>query len=163
VLRARAPLGSSVHEQPLELQVGRRFLAWHALALAAVETARKQTAFGEVRVTGARAGVGLGWRPIVFGDFSFSAETTVSLLALRAEGVPASPRVTRGSASGVGASFAIAAGPALVFGRVRVGASIVVDLRVPSFSGRVPGDAPVVLGGLATGACVWSSYELAPF
>jgi hypothetical protein len=130
------------------------------LATAGFERGAAGRASGTVAWTMGELGVGLGWRSARRGRLAFAAALTGTAALTEVHGDAASAETAGSSLRGVLGQVALAAGPRLVWTRLRVGADVQLGVTFPGATARVTGDRDLALGGAWAGAGVTIGWGL---
>ncbi len=97
-------------------------------------------------------GAGLGWWSARRGRAAFAAALTGSAVYTQVHGEAAAAATDGGSVRGVLGQLALAAGPRLLWARLRLGADLQLGVAFPGATARVSGDRDVALAGVWAGA-----------
>ncbi|MES1209937.1 MAG: hypothetical protein ABUS79_28710, partial [Pseudomonadota bacterium] len=158
----------------LEADAGMRLRDWSAPALAERFGVAVSRGAGPVRlmatagfergaadrVSGAavwmmgQLGAGAGWRSGRRGRVAFAAALTGAVVFTEIHGDPSSEAAAGSSVRGVLGEAALAAGPRLVWDRLRIGADLQIGVTFPGATARVSGDRDLALGGPWAGAAL---------
>ena len=122
------------------------------VATAGLERGSADRAVGTAVWTMAQLGAGLGWRSARRGRVAFAAALTGTAVLTQVHGDAASSATDSGSVRGVLGQAALAAGPRLLWDRLRIGADLQIGVTFPGATARVSGDRDLALGGTWAGA-----------
>jgi hypothetical protein len=122
------------------------------LATAGLERGAAQRASGAAVWTMGQLGAGLGWRSARRGRLAFAAALIGTAVLTEVHGAPGSAATGGSAVRGVLGQATLAAGPRLIWDRLRVGADLQLGATFPGATARVAGDRALALGGVWAGA-----------
>ena len=121
------------------------------LSTAGFERGAANRASGAAVWTMGQLGAGAGWLSARRGHVAFAAALTGAVVLTEIHGDAASAATAGSSVRGLLGEAAVAAGPRLVWDRLRVGADLQLGVTLPGATARVSGDRDVALSGAWAG------------
>jgi len=122
------------------------------LATAGFEHGAADRSAGTVLWTMGELGVGLGWWSARRGRVALAAALTGTAAYAQVHGEAGSAATDGGTVRGVLGQVALAAGPRLLWTRLRLGADLQIGVAFPGATARVSGDRDVAMAGVWAGA-----------
>jgi hypothetical protein len=124
---------------------------YRLLFAGSLEYSRVSRASGNVVSRSTSLGSGAGLRITLGERLYWDADLLLSLVLVRANGESNTDAMIERSATGLGVDAALKSGPMIRLGVFFAKLELQSGLTYPRFTARVPGDAPVQLGGLWVG------------
>ncbi len=121
-------------------------------ATAGLERGSADRALGAAVWTMGQLGAGVSWQSTRRGRVAFAAALVGAAVLAEVHGDAASAATAGSTVRGVLGEAALAAGPRLVWDRLRVGADLQVGVTFPRATARVSGDRDLAVGGAWAGA-----------